>query len=188
MPARRPAARALLPWLILGLCIALMAGCGFHLKGSTPLPFDTLYTNIDGNSRFGSALRRAVVAGSPQTRFVNSPDEAQARLIQLEHQQRLREVAIDAAGHVEDYELNLEFVFQVTDDQGRILLGPTRLRVLRELPYDPDAAQAKDDEISHVFEDMLQSLVGRIIHRLTAPELRQAWEQSRQNTGKAAGG
>ena len=188
MHAHRSAARTLLPWLILGLCIALMTGCGFRLKGSTPLPFDTLYTNIDGNSHFGASLRRAVVASSPQTRFVDSPDQAQARLILLEHQQRLREVAIDAAGHVEDYELNLDFVFQVTDGQGRTLLGPTRLRAVRELPYDPDEAQAKDDEINHVFEDMLQSLVGRIMHRLTAPELRQAWEQSRQNAGKAAGG
>ncbi len=179
-PRRRfsaPRLRHGLGWLLLCACLLTLTACGFRLKGSTPLPFDTLYTNIDDNSRFGASLRRAITASSPQTRFVSTPEQAQARLIRLDHTEYLRELSIDAAGHVEDYELNLDFLFQVTDSRGHLLLPPTRLRSVRELPYDPDEAQAKSEEIHVIFEDMLQSLVGRIVHRLTAPELRQAWEQ-----------
>src|SRR3546814_5583982 len=43
------------------LCLFLTA-CGFHLKGISPLPFNTIYTNIEENSEFGSGLRRAIVA------------------------------------------------------------------------------------------------------------------------------
>src|SRR3546814_9748000 len=37
----------------LTLCL-LLAACGFHLRGTSPLPFDTLYTNIPQNSEFGA--------------------------------------------------------------------------------------------------------------------------------------
>src|SRR5690606_9407923 len=124
------------------LCLALTA-CGFHLKGVAPLPFDSLYTNIAENSAFGANLRRAVVASSPNTRFVANRKEAQAQLIQLLNVRNLREISIDARGRVEEYELTLEFSFQLLDAAGHIILPPTTLRALREVPYDDTVVQAK---------------------------------------------
>src|SRR5690606_32118098 len=98
----------------MGLCLLLLA-CGFRMKGVAPLPFNTLYTNIPENSEFGANLRRAIMASSPATRFVSEPMQAQARLTQLLNHQSLRELSIDPQGQVEEYELNLEFVFQLTD-------------------------------------------------------------------------
>jgi len=163
--------------LCLGLCV-LLSSCGFHLKGARPLPFTTLYTNISPDSEFGAQLRRAVLAASPGLRLVDAPEDAQARLVQLSLRQTLRDISIDARGRVEEYELNLEFQFQVTDAQGRFLLEPTTLRVLRELPYDPDAVQARQSEITTVFRNMQQSMIDRIIRRLTAPELAQAYRHA----------
>src|SRR3546814_5516225 len=49
----------------LTLCL-LLAACGFHLRGTSPLPFDTLYTNIPQNSEFGARMRRAIIARSDE--------------------------------------------------------------------------------------------------------------------------
>lgn len=50
--------------------LMLLAGCGFTMRGVTPLPFDTLYVGIPDNTRFGADVRRALRAASPNTRQV----------------------------------------------------------------------------------------------------------------------
>ena len=159
------------------LCLTL-AACGFRLKGVAPLPFNTLYTNINDNSEFGAGLIRAISASSPGIRFVGEPADAEARLTQLRNSRSLRELSIDAEGQVEEYELNLEFVFQLTDSRGRVVLPPTVLRSTRELPYDPSVVQAKEGEISMVFREMQQSLISQIVRRLSSPEVEAAYENA----------
>src|SRR5690606_35613018 len=157
------------------LLLAVLAACGFRLKGTSPLPFDTLYTNINENSAFGADLRRLIVATSPNTRFVDDVAQAQARLTQISLQRSMREISISPEGRVEEYELNLVFVFKLTDDQGRELLPATTLRSTREVPYDPDALQAKQGEIGSLFQEMQRSLIDRIVRRITSPEVAQAY-------------
>gem|GEM_PF-217294 len=157
------------------LLLALLAACGFHMKGVSPLPFETLYTNINENSEFGAGLRRAIIASSPRTRFVASAAEAQARLTQLSYNQSMRELSLDTEGRVEEYELNIELVFQLTDAQGRLVLPPTTLLATREVPYDPSVVQAKQGEIATVFKQMRNSLIDRIVRHLSAPDVTEAF-------------
>ena len=180
LPALRPSSiysRTGLRGLACVLLLALLAACGFRLKGVSPLPFNTIYTNIAENSLFGADLRRLIVATSPNTRFVDDVTEAEVRLTQLSLQRSMREIAISAEGRVEEYELNLIFVFQLTDAQGRVLLPPTTLRSTREVPYDPDALQAKQGEIGSLFQEMQRSLIDRIVRRLTSPEVIEAYQE-----------
>lgn len=171
-PGAAPRRLALLA--LLTAC-ALLAACGFKLKGVTPLPFDTVYTNIAENSAFGASMRRAITAASPHTRVVADPAQADARLIQLANNQRLRELSIDADGRVEEYELNLEFVFQLMDSTGHLILPPTTLRATREIPYDDTMVQAKQSEITAVFQQMQQSMVDRVLRLLSAPDVAAAF-------------
>lgn len=160
------------------LCV-LLAACGFRIKGVSPLPFTTVYTNITENSAFGASMRRAVVASSPHTRFVDEPADAQVKLLQLSNNQSLHELSINAQGQVEEYELNLEFVFQLTDAQNHLLLPPTTIRSTREVPYDPNIVQAKQGEIATVFMEMQQSLVDRIVRLLTSPDVTEAFANAK---------
>lgn len=182
MHDHRPASHTLSTrWLrgLAGLALcALLAGCGFHLRGTSPLPFDTLYTNIAENSDFGARLRRAVMASSPHTRFVDSATDAQAKLIQLANKQSLRELSINSSGQVDEYELNLDFSFQLTDAKGHLLLPPTTIHTSRDLPYDPTQIQAGAGEIGAQFQEMRKSLVDRIVRRLTSPEVTKAYQNA----------
>lgn len=169
-------------WLRVSVCVIvclMLAACGFRMKGVAPLPFSTIYTNIPENTAFGSNVRRNIVASSPHTRFVNDPQDAEVRLIQLANEQIRHELSIDADGQVEEYELILQFVFQLTDAHGRVILPVTELRASREIPYDPDDSQAKHSEIRMIFEDMQQSMVARIVRHLSASDVIEAFEQSR---------
>lgn len=161
--------------LVCVLLLAALSACGFRLKGATPLPFNTLYTNIPQNSAFGADLQRLITATSPNTRFVSDVTQAQVRLTQISMQQSMREISISPDGLVEEYELNLLFTFQLTDAQGRMLLAPTTLSSTREVPYDPNAIQAKQGEIGSLFQEMQRSLIDRIVRRLTSPEVINAY-------------
>jgi LPS-assembly lipoprotein len=178
------AQRCLRAMACIALC-AMVAACGFRLKGVSPLPFETLYTNIAENSAFGAQIRRAIVASSPNTRFVSEPADAQARLIQISSEQSLREVSIDAQGLVEEYELTLVFVFQLTDAAGHVILPPTTLVTTREIPYDATVVQAKQGEIGALFLEMQQSQVDRIVRRIASPDVAEAFEKAAQQPTEA---
>ncbi|MFA5597084.1 MAG: LPS assembly lipoprotein LptE [Pusillimonas sp.] len=156
--------------------VALLTACGFRLKGETPLPFTTLYTNIGENTAFGANLRRAILASSPETRFTSDVSQAQARLTELANVQSLDEVSISVQGQVEEYEVRIDFTFQLTDARGHVVLPPTTLTAIREIPYDSSALQAKQGEINRLYAEMQQGLIDRVVRRITAPDVREAFE------------
>lgn len=163
--------------LIFGIGLGLaLSGCGFKLKGGSPLPFNTLYTNISLNSAFGAQLQRMLEADSPGLRFVRERDEAQATLIQLQNSRRTRDVALDPQGNVEEYQLNLVFSFELLDAQGKKILPPTTLTVTRYLPNDPDSVQAKESERASLYAAMEQDVIERLSRRLTAPDINERFE------------
>jgi len=187
-PAPRPG-RAGAAWLRAAgaaLLLAALAACGFQLRGTTPLPFETLYVGISDNSRFGADLRRAIKAVSPGTRIVEEPEGAQARLQQLEQRRERREVSLNAQGRVEEYELSIHFRFRLIDSVGHELIPDTLLVASRDMQYDAQVVQAKEGEMATLYRDMQRSLVDRIVRRLTAPDVREAAERAaaaRSGTG-----
>jgi LPS-assembly lipoprotein len=160
--------------------LMLLSACGFQMRGATPLPFDTLYVGIPKNSRFGAEVRRAITATSPGTRLVDTPKEAQAQLQQIANARSMREVSLNAQGRVEEYELGLVFTFRVIDAKGRALLADTTLETYREMPYNDQFVQAKEGQAEALFRNMEQSLVSRIVRRLTSPDVRLAAEKAAQ--------
>ena len=158
-----------------GLALLALGACGFHLKGATPLPFQTIYTNINLDSECGARLQRTITANSPTTRFTAHSRDAQVYLHQIAESQDLRQLSLDADGRVEEYELNLEFQFELLDTQGHVLLPPTTLIGVRELPYNDRVVQAKESEIDRTFKDMRNNLIDQILRRISAPEVQSAY-------------
>ena len=166
-------------WLLRAVGLAavmLLAACGFALRGVTPLPFDTLYVGIPDNTRFGADVRRALRAASPDTQLVEKPDQAQAVLQMVSNERTLREVSLNAQGRVEEYELGINFTFRLITNQGVAILPDTTLSVYREMPYDDQVVQAKQGQMESLYQSMQQSLVSRLLRRLTAADVRTAAE------------
>jgi len=164
-------------WLLRAASLAavmLLAACGFVMRGVTPLPFNTLYVGIPDNTRFGADVRRALRAASPDTRLVDEPAQGQAILQLVRNQRSLREVSLNAQGRVEEYELGINFTFRLITNKGAAILPDTTLSVYREMPYDDQVVQAKQGQIESLYQSMQQSLVSRLVRRLTAPDVRSA--------------
>ncbi|HEY9270147.1 LPS assembly lipoprotein LptE [Achromobacter sp.] len=170
-------------WLLRGACLALfmlLSACGFALRGVTPMPFDTLYVGIPDTTQFGADVRRALRAASPDTKLVATPKEAQAILQQVGDTRSLREVSLNAQGRVEEYELGINYTFRLIDAKGRALIPDTTLSIYREMPYDDQVVQAKQGQIDTLYKAMQRDLVSRLLRRMTAPEVRKAFENAEQ--------
>lgn len=170
-------------WLLRGACLALfmlLTACGFALRGVTPMPFETLYVGIADNTQFGADVRRALRAASPDTKLVASPKEAQAILQEVSNTRALREVSLNAQGRVEEYELGINYTFRLIDAQGRALIPDTTLSIYREMPYDDQIVQAKQGQIETLYLAMQRDLVSRLLRRMTAPDVRKAFENREQ--------
>lgn len=170
-------------WLLRGACLALfmlLSACGFALRGVTPMPFDTLYVGIPDNSQFGADVRRSLRAASPNTKLVESPKEAQAIFQQVADTRTLREVSLNAQGRVEEYELGINYTFRLIDNKGRALIPDTTLSIYREMPYDDQVVQAKQGQIDTLYKAMQRDLVSRVLRRMTAPDVRRAFENAEE--------
>lgn len=170
-------------WLLRGACLALfmlLSACGFALRGVTPMPFETLYVGIPDNTQFGADVRRSLRAASPDTKLVDSPKEAQAILQQVADTRTLREVSLNAQGRVEEYELGINYTFRLIDNKGRALIPDTTLSIYREMPYDDQVVQAKQGQIDTLYKAMQRDLVTRVLRRMTAPDVRRAFENAEE--------
>lgn len=57
-------------------------------------------------------------------------------------------------------------------------MPPTTLSVIRDIPNNPDNSHATQMEINALFDDMELSLVDRLVRRLSARDVLQAYEKS----------
>jgi LPS-assembly lipoprotein len=145
---------------------ALLAACGFHLRGLAQLPFETLH--IPGNNPLVVELKRNVAAAS-KTRLVDSPGEAQAV---LGFTQELRDkiiLSFSAAGRVSEYQLRYRVGFRVTDPKGAQVYLPTNeILLTRDISYSDAKVLAKETEEALLYRDMQSDMVQQIMRRLVA--------------------
>ena len=167
--------------LLLLLIVVSLTACGFKLRGATPLPFNSLYTNINSQSPFGAQIIRGIRANSPNTRIVDEASEAEVRLVQIYNRRTRKEMSLTIDGKVEEYELGLYVSFTLVDQTGNTLLAPTTLSNLRLLPYDEDNSAAKAAEMQQLYTDMERNIATSILQRITSDDVIQRYHQLRGN-------
>ena len=168
-------------FLLLLLIVMSLAACGFKLRGATPLPFNSLYTNISSQSSFGAQIIRGIRANSPNTRIVEDASEAEVRLIQINNRRTRKEMSLTVDGKVEEYELGLYISLTLVDHAGNTLLEPTTLSNLRLLPYDEDNSAAKAAEMQQLYADMERNIATSMLQRITSDEVIQRYRQLHGN-------
>lgn len=162
--------------VLLSLTAVLLAGCGFKMQGVTPMPFDSLVVTIPQNSQFGADVRRSIRAASPNT-MIDPTTPPQARLEQVAEVRNTRIVSLNAQGKPEEFELTLAFTFRLVNAKNQIILPDTTLTAARSMPFDERVVQAKEGEAATLYRDMQKSLVARMMRRLTAPDIKQRWDE-----------
>lgn len=157
---RRTALHTLLILSLLGL----LAGCGFHLRGTAQLPFASAFLVGPAGSVLKEGLARSL-AGSGK-RLTERAADAEV-VIRLDKDARSKDIlALSGGGKVREYRLRHEVVLSVEDGQGRVLLAPTHITATRDLSYSDEQALAKEAEEATLYRDMGQDILRQIRRQL----------------------
>jgi LPS-assembly lipoprotein len=159
--------RSSLRLMLFSLAAALIAGCGFQLRGSYDLPYESLYLAMPDYSLVGAGLKRAIRA-SGSTRLADTPVDAQASF-QPTGESRLPIIlSLSSSGRVREKRLTYRFGYRIVDNKGQDLVLPVTVEISRDITYADSDVLAKTQEEDLLWRDMEKDLVQQLMRRLAA--------------------
>ena len=149
------------------LCV-LVAGCGFQLRGTADVPFESLYVPQSAGG-IGLELKRSIQAGT-RAKVVDDPRQA-AAILEFTEETRLKEIlSLTGQGRVREYLLRYRVGFRVHDGKGRDFVPPTTVKLLRDISFNDADVLAKESEEQLLYRDMQTDMVQQIMRRLAAAQ------------------
>lgn len=145
-----------------------LVGCGFHLRGSATVPFETLYIP---NAKTGIALdlKRNIEAGT-NAKVVDDPKTADA-ILELSGEAREKIIlSLTGTGRVREFRLRYSVSYRVYDSKGGEYVPRSIVQLQRDVTYDDSAILAKEAEEQLLFRDMQTDMVQQVLRRLSAAE------------------
>jgi LPS-assembly lipoprotein len=143
-------------------------GCGFHLRGSAPVPFDTLYIP-DAKTGVALDLKRNIEAGT-NAKVIDDPKKADA-ILELSGESREKIIlSLTGTGRVREFRLRYRMGYRVHDGKGGEYVPPSVVQLQRDVTYDDSAILAKEAEEQLLFRDMQSDMVQQVLRRLASAE------------------
>jgi LPS-assembly lipoprotein len=146
----------------------LLAGCGFKLRGTADVPFETLY--IPGSSGgIALDLKRNIQAGT-DARVVDDPKQADA-ILEFSEEAREKDIlSLTGTGRVREFQLRYRVGWRVHDGRGGIYVPQSTIQLTRDVTFNDAEVLAKEAEEQLLFRDMQTDMVQQIMRRLAAAE------------------
>lgn len=150
------------------VAVALLAGCGFHLQGHTPLP-ESIKTPFveasDRQSEFVQSLRRALLTSGAHP--TEQKGDASAVVSILKDDFTRRVLSLSATNQPSEYEITYTVRFSVTAGD-KELLPPQEVSSTRSYSFDERLLLAKSHEEAVLRQDMAHDLADIVMRRLSS--------------------
>ena len=148
--------------------LVLLAGCGFKLRGTADVPFQTLY--IPGSSGgIALDLKRNIQAGTA-ARVIDDPKQADAVLEFSEETREKDILSLTGTGRVREFQLRYRVGWRVHDGRGGTYVPQNTIQLTRDVTFNDAEVLAKEAEEQLLFRDMQTDMVQQIMRRLAAAE------------------
>ena len=148
------------------LMMALLAGCGFQLRGAYSLPYESLYISGADYSMVIAGLKRAIRA-SRSARLADSAADAQATFLPTAEAKDTVALSYSSSGRVREKRLRYLYGYRIVDSKGRDLVLPGQVELSRDLTYADSDVLAKTQEEDLLWRDMESDLVQQLLRRLS---------------------
>lgn len=156
----RPMLRLILPCVF----AALLAACGFQLRGSYSLPYESIYL-ATGDGVIGAGLKRQI-RSSGGTRLAQSAADAQATFLPTGELRDSVILSLSSGGRVREKRLRYRYAYRIVDAKGRDLVPQSYVELNRDVSYADSATLAKTQEEDLLWRDMENDLVQQLMRRL----------------------
>jgi LPS-assembly lipoprotein len=148
------------------LLVTVLAACGFRLRGTAEVPFESVYLP-NATSGIALDLKRNIQAGT-KARVVDDPKEADA-VLQFTEETRQKEIlSLTGTGRVREFQLRYRVGFRVHDGKGADYVPASTIQLTRDVTFNDAEILAKEAEEQLLFRDMQSDMVQQIMRRLAA--------------------
>lgn len=148
------------------LLATALAGCGFQLRGTAALPFETLFIpNTTGG--IGLDLKRNIQSGT-RTRVVDDQKLAQAVLQFTVDAREKNILSLSGSGRVREFQLRYRVGFRVHDGKGSEFLPESQIVLTRDFSFNDTDVLSKELEEAQIFREMQLDMVQQILRRISA--------------------
>lgn len=149
----------------------VLAACGFQLRGTAQLPFESMYVQASTGSAFALQLKRAVEA-TTSTRITDSPAQAQVVLQILNEVREKQILSLTGGGRVSEFLLRYRISFRLTDRLNHEHIPASEIVLRRDYTFSDQLALAKEGEEASLYESMQSDAVRQLMRRLQATRLK----------------
>jgi LPS-assembly lipoprotein len=149
----------------------LLPGCGFHLRGTAAMPFESIYVQPGPAPQLATQIKRAMAAGS-RTRIADKPEDAQV-VLHITNELREKQIlSLSGGGRVREFELRYRLVYRLTDNKAaNEYIAPSEIVLRRDFSYNDQEALAKESEEALLYRDMQSDAVQQLVRRLQTAKL-----------------
>jgi LPS-assembly lipoprotein len=149
---------------VLAACVT--TACGFHLRGTADVPFESIYVPQAAGG-IGLELKRSIQAGT-RAKVVDDPKQA-AAVLEFTEETRVKEIlSLTGQGRVREYLLRYRVGFRVHDGKGKDFVPTNSVTLLRDISFNDADVLAKESEELLLYRDMQTDMVQQILRRLSA--------------------
>jgi LPS-assembly lipoprotein len=156
--------------LVLG--VLLLAGCGFHLAGSRPLPaaLESVYIDLVTPYRVSkppleAALRTRLLRRG--TQVTGSPGSAKTTLRLSDLTETRQVLSVDPFGKAAEYQLTARVRFELVGGS-QVLIPPDSLQVSRDYSFNAQQILAKEAEETRLQAFIQDELAELLLLRIEA--------------------
>lgn len=148
------------------LLALLVAGCGFQLRGTAEVPFQTIHV-AGATGGIALDLKRQIQAGT-NAKVLDNPGDAEAILL-FSQEARTKEIlSLTGTGRVREFRLLYRVGFRVHDGKGSDYLPQSTVVLSRDITFNDAEVLAKETEEALLFRDMQTDMVQQIMRRLAS--------------------
>jgi len=154
--------------VILGLLLVVIAGCGFHLRGSESLPDSLKIMYIQGvnvQQGLGLELKRSLVAND--VRIMSYYQTGLAVLTVLDTKFERRVLSVGSDTKVSEYQLYGSLRYKLTDNTNYVIIESESLEAVRDYRFDQNQVLAADQEEAQLRQALNEQLVRSLLRRLS---------------------
>ncbi|MGB5261814.1 MAG: LPS assembly lipoprotein LptE, partial [Gammaproteobacteria bacterium] len=151
------------------LVIALLAGCGYQLRGSTSLPEAMSVTYIKGLAPYSVLVTDFAHALRTRNVTITTDATAASAILNITGNNTERLVlSVDTAGNVLEYEIRQTIRFSVSGPDRRNLLPEQSITLSRSFLYTATDVLAKEREEKLVRRTLQENLVSLAMLRIAS--------------------
>ncbi len=149
------------------LCMLLLSGCGFKLRGAYHLPEAMQTTYIDtaqSRSDFIRALKRSLKGSG--INVVDKASDNAAALKVYNEQKTKRIISVDSKGRAREYALSYAVSFSVKALKKDFEINEQIIQIEREFVFDTEDVLGNSREESRLYQEMEQDIIRLLLLRL----------------------